>query len=120
MAMLSMDRVEHWAACELVDPEGETIGRIEALYVDDTSGAPEFALVRLGVLHREEHLIPLATAQEADGQVLVPFVKELVEEAPGAEDAERLSAEDERRIYEHYGFRRRGQDDAVWTTSETG
>lgn len=111
--MLSMDRVEHWAACDLVDPDGETIGGIQALYVDDTSGAPEFAVVRFGLLRREEHLVPLATAEEADDRILVPFERSLVEEAPGADDAERLTPEDERRIYEHYGFRRRRRDE-VW------
>jgi hypothetical protein len=101
--MLSIDRVREWGAFDLVDQTGETIGSIEELYVDDTTGAPEFALVRFGLLRREGHLVPLAGAEETDGKIVVPVLKGSIEEAPGP-DSERLSPEDERRVYEHYGL----------------
>ncbi len=87
----------------VVDPSGEAIGKIEDVIFDAETGAPKWAVVKPGLLHRS-HYVPLTGAShDADGNVSIPFTKDAVTHAPVAPSEHVLSVEDEQALQEHYG-----------------
>ena len=96
---------------EIGDPEGRPLlagdgsrlGRIETVYVDPVTDAPQWALVSVGVIGARRTLVPLAQARTLPAGVQVPFARSVVRDAPRvAEDADELSLELERRLLAHY------------------
>lgn len=83
------------------------LGRVEAVYLDDCSGAPEFAVVHIegGAEHGRESLVPLRGAEVADGELTVPYGPEQVGDAPHVEvDDGHLSPAEEEALYRYYGL----------------
>jgi sporulation protein YlmC with PRC-barrel domain len=88
----------------VVDPTGDKIGTVEQIYLDDETGKPEWVAVRTGFFGLRSSLVPLQGANIQGNEVIVAQDKETVKDAPniGAED--RLSRDEERSLYEHYGM----------------
>ncbi|MFG2721190.1 DUF2382 domain-containing protein [Streptomyces sp. NPDC048416] len=85
------------------DPEGEKIGGVEQVYLDDASGRPEWVTVKTGLFGTKESFVPLAGARH-DGEALhVAYAKSMVKDAPRLDAEEHLDAESERELYRHYG-----------------
>jgi len=118
--MPDMDTVSTWEGRTLLDRDGGRIGSIDAIYLDDRTGEPEWALVNTGLFGTKSTFVPLAQAFQSDLDVVVPFDKQLVKDAPRVDPDQHLSEAEERRLWRHYGLdydrttRRRATDrDAV-------
>ena len=64
----------------MVDPAGDKLGTIDAIYLDDETGQPEWALVYTGLFTAKIVFVPLAQAQATGDSVQVaekhiPFFK---------------------------------------------
>lgn len=97
-----MESLEHAKRQELpvVAPDGERLGRLDALYYDLESGEPEW----LGVATDEylgRRLVPVADAVVEDDAVRVPYDRERVESSPKV-DEEEIGEELEDAIRGHY------------------
>ncbi len=88
----------------LVGDDGEKIGKIEDVYLDADSRAPEWALVHTGLFGRRESFVPLGQATIITGGVHVPYSKALVKDAPSTEPDGNLSPEEEDELYRHYAL----------------
>lgn len=87
---------------QVVDPSGEVVGTIEDVLFDRHTDAPKWAVVNPGTLHRS-HYVPLTGAQRNDdGDVAVPYSKDLIRQAPAASDEHVLTEEDEQALQDHY------------------
>jgi sporulation protein YlmC with PRC-barrel domain len=93
-----------WAGLTAVDPDGERIGAIRDIYLDDGSGAPEWMLVRTGRFGARSRLVPVDGAEPAGpGEVRVPFACGRVRDAPAVDAGEELSPRHEAELRQHYG-----------------
>lgn len=102
--MASLDEALGWRGATLHDADGHRIGVIDEVYLDADSREPEWALVRTGRLGTGRTFVPLrGTTSGADGPV-VPFAKDLVDDAPGVDPDGQISKRDEAVLYRHYGF----------------
>jgi len=88
----------------MVDRDGDRIGTIDDIYADDQTGQPEWALVNTGLFGTKSTFVPLAQAAERDGDVQVPYQKQLVKDAPGIEANQHLSEAEEQQLWRHYGL----------------
>jgi hypothetical protein len=79
--MPDIDTVRTWQGRTLVDRDGSRIGTIDAIYLDDQTGQPEWALVNTGVFGTKSSFVPLAQATQTDNDVRVPYDKQLVKDA---------------------------------------
>jgi uncharacterized protein (TIGR02271 family) len=104
MLMPDIDTVRGWRGRTMVDRDGNRIGSIEDIYADDQSGAPEWALVKTGLFGTKSSYVPIARASERNGDVHVPFEKQLVKDAPRIEADQHLSEAEERELWRHYGL----------------
>ncbi|MER5869715.1 PRC and DUF2382 domain-containing protein [Streptomyces sp. NPDC002044] len=86
------------------DADGEKIGNVGQVYRDDATGRPEWVTVKTGWFGMKESFVPLAGAR-SDGQALhVPHAKDVVKDAPRVDADQHLDADEEHRLYQHYGM----------------
>lgn len=102
--MRTLEDVQTWKGKKLIDADGDKIGSIEDVFLDRHTGAPEWATVKTGLFGLKSSFVPIRDAELiGDDDVRVPFQKEQVKNAPKVEADGELSAEEERRLWEHYG-----------------
>jgi uncharacterized protein (TIGR02271 family) len=102
--MPDIDTIRTWEGRTLVDRDGDRIGTIDAIYLDDQTGQPEWALVNTGLFGTKTSFVPLAQATEAGDDVRVPYDKQLVKDAPRIDPDGHLSEAEERQLWRHYGL----------------
>jgi uncharacterized protein (TIGR02271 family) len=113
--MATMQEIETWRGRTLVDRDGDKIGTIEDVYLDRSSGDPEWVAVKTGLFGSNVSFVPIRDASADGDDVRVSHEKDLVKDAPNVDADGRLSPEEERRLYQHYG---RGDYDEWDETSE--
>jgi uncharacterized protein (TIGR02271 family) len=114
---LQMENITELRGQEVVDRDGDKIGKLEEIYLDQETGQPEWALVKTGMFGSASTFVPLAGAERADDGLRVPFEKSHVKDAPNMEADGELSPEEEARLYRHYGV---AYDDAPESGSAGG
>jgi uncharacterized protein (TIGR02271 family) len=102
--MADIETVRTWRGHTMIDPDGGLIGRIDAVYVDEESGQPAWALVSIGAAGTRSTFVPIAEATGAGGEVRVPYRRQLVNDAPGIQLDRNLSVAEERQLFRHYGL----------------
>jgi uncharacterized protein (TIGR02271 family) len=102
--MPDMATVRTWEGRTLLDRDGSRIGTIDAIYLDDHTGQPEWALVNTGLFGTKSSFVPLAQATQTDQDVRVPYDKQLVKDAPRIDPDGHLSEAEERQLWRHYGL----------------
>ncbi|HEV3398873.1 MAG TPA: PRC and DUF2382 domain-containing protein, partial [Actinomycetes bacterium] len=102
--MPDVDTVRSWQGATMVDRDGDKIGTIDAIYVDDQTGEPEWALVNTGLFGTRSTFVPIAQASGTGDQVQVPYHKQLVKDAPRIDTDQHLSEAEEQQLWRHYGL----------------
>jgi uncharacterized protein (TIGR02271 family) len=102
--MPDVDTVRNWQGATMVDRDGDRVGTIDAIYVDDQSGQPEWALVNTGLFGTRSTFVPIAQATSSGDQVQVPFEKQLIKDAPRMDPDGHLSEQEEQELWRHYGL----------------
>ena len=87
----------------VVGPDGDRIGKVDEVYLDNATGRPEWVSVKTGLFGSHVSLVPLAEASVSGDTVTVPFDKSLVKDAPHHDPGVELSATDEADLYRYYG-----------------
>ncbi|MCW2581627.1 MAG: hypothetical protein JWQ53_417 [Klenkia sp.] len=106
-----------------IDSDGDKIGTVSEVYLDDQSGRPEWATVKTGMFGSKETFIPLADAQLSGGSLSFPYDKTMVKDAPKIEAEGHLSPAEESELYRYYGIAEGTADDhgtRTDTTTTTG
>ncbi len=85
--------------------DGNKIGTVGQVYLDDVTGKPEWVTVKTGMFGTKESFVPVAQSQVADDGLRIPYGKDTVKDAPRV-DAEQghLSQDEEAELYRHYGL----------------
>jgi uncharacterized protein (TIGR02271 family) len=100
--MPDFDIVQNWQGRTMVDPAGDKLGTIDAIYLDDDTGQPEWATVTTGLFGTKATFVPLAQAQAMGDSVQVPYDKQRVKDAPNMQADGQLSQGEEAELYRHY------------------
>lgn len=121
--MLSMEQVEGVIGGNAYAADGEKLGRIGQVFLDDETGKPEFVTVNTGLFGMSESFVPIAEANQAEDGLTVPYTKRQVNDAPHVDAAGgHLSRQEEQRVYQHYGldYSEGYSDSGLPTGPETG
>jgi uncharacterized protein (TIGR02271 family) len=116
--VVDVDTVRGWQGRTMVDRDGDGIGTIDAIYVDDQTGEPEWALVTTGFFGTRASFVPIAQATARGDQVRVPYEKQRVKDAPNMDPDGHLSEQEEQELWRHYGLEYGGYA-AAGTTGDT-
>lgn len=84
--------------------DGDKIGSIGQVYADDENGQPTWVTAKTGLFGMSESFVPLEGARVEGGDILVPYTKEQVKDAPRVDTDGRLEPDEEDRLYAHYGL----------------
>jgi uncharacterized protein (TIGR02271 family) len=85
--------------------DGEKIGKVGQLFLDDQTGQPEFVTINTGFFGSSESFVPVADATFDGDRLVVPFDKNKVKDAPNVDlDGRHLDESEEQRLYEYYGM----------------
>jgi uncharacterized protein (TIGR02271 family) len=104
--MITEHHLKDVPGADVYAADGAKIGRAGTVYVDDETGQPEWVTVHTGLLGTRQSFVPLSQAEVVDDGLTVPYSKDLVKDAPNVDpdDDGHLSAQEEQRLYEHYGL----------------
>jgi hypothetical protein len=89
---------------EVLDRDGERVGKVGNVYVGDDDRQPRWVTVRTGLFGQKESFVPLQGARIADGGLRVQTTKDAVKEAPRIDADGHLSDAEGQRLYEHYSL----------------
>ncbi|MFD4029721.1 PRC and DUF2382 domain-containing protein [Streptomyces sp. NPDC058637] len=107
------------------DSDGEKVGSVGRVYVDDDTGKPDWITVKTGMFGMKESFVPLAGARRVGSDLHVSHTKDRVKDAPRVDADAHLSVAEEEELYRHYGLTRKAAGHAgaggdARTTSGTG
>jgi hypothetical protein len=103
MGVPDLDTLLGWRGRTVVDRDGEGLGKLGELLLDERTDLPAYATVRTGLLGRRESIVPLDGMVERDGDLVVPHPADRVRDAPSVDPDDALDEEEIARLGEHYG-----------------
>jgi uncharacterized protein (TIGR02271 family) len=104
MTTLQREDVLQLRGQDLADRDGDTIGKVEEIYLDVETDQPEWALVNTGMFGTKSTFVPLKDATREGDMLRVPFEKSQVKDAPRVDADGKLSQSEEAELYRHYGL----------------
>lgn len=85
--------------------DGEKVGSIGQIYADDDTGQPAWVTARTGLFGTSKSYVPLAGARLEGSDIVVPYTRNQVMEAPSVDADGHLEPSEEDRLYKHYRLR---------------
>jgi uncharacterized protein (TIGR02271 family) len=102
--MTSNDVISQLAGATAVGADGEKLGTIGQVYLDDATGEPQWVTVKTGLFGTSQSFIPLGRSTVEHGTVRVPYDKDTVKGAPRVDDDGHLEPHEEDELYRYYGL----------------
>jgi uncharacterized protein (TIGR02271 family) len=102
--MLDQQEVLSSHGSTVIGDDGEKVGTIRDIYLDEDTGAPEWAVVSTGLMGKNVNFVPLAQASKEGNDIRVPYSKDMVAGAPSMDPDGHLSQSEEAELYRHYGL----------------
>lgn len=99
---MEIEQIEDWKGQDVVDCDGEKIGKLEDVYFEAGSREAVFACVKTGMLGRRHFLVPLAGASVSRDHVRVAYRQDQVKDGPQVESGASLESALERELARHY------------------
>ena len=100
--MTSAASPEAYAGRTVVDQQGNKIGSVGQVYVNDQTAQPDWITVNTGMFGMRESFAPLAGATFTGDNLVVPFDKDVVKDAPDVSDSDHMDADEQQRLYAYY------------------
>jgi sporulation protein YlmC with PRC-barrel domain len=101
--MAEHQKIAEWHGKDLVDRDGDKIGKLEDVYVDVETDEPMFGTVKEGRFGRHLTFVPLSGLTIGPDNLQVTVTKEEVEGAPNIDmHGDELSEAGESALYHHY------------------
>jgi uncharacterized protein (TIGR02271 family) len=86
----------------VLSADGDKIGSLGQVYADDHNGQPTWVTARTGLFGTSESFIPLEGARLEGADIVVPYTKAQVKDAPRVDSDGHLDPAEEDRLYDHY------------------
>ncbi|MDX6721450.1 MAG: hypothetical protein QOJ63_3704 [Solirubrobacteraceae bacterium] len=99
---MEIEQIEEWTGQDVVDPDGEKIGKLEDVYFEADSRNAVFGCVKSGMLGRRHLLVPLAGASLSRDHVRVAYPHDQVKDGPQAESGATLESATQQELARHY------------------
>jgi len=88
----------------VVTDQGDKVGAIGQIYLDDNTGTPSWVTVKTGLFGTAETFVPVQDARVNDSDLVVAHTKDTIKSAPRVAADGSLSPEEEVSLYRHYGI----------------
>lgn len=101
--MIGKDQLERLASGNVLDNQGNKIGSVGQVYLDDLTEEPSWVTVRTGLFGTSETFVPLEGARFEGDDIVVPYEKDMVKDAPRVDADQHLDVSEEQELYRYYG-----------------
>ncbi|MGX5359137.1 DUF2382 domain-containing protein [Kocuria sp. KH4] len=104
-----------------VGSDGDKIGKIEQVFLDDNTEEVTFVTVNTGLFGTKESFVPVEGAQQDGDRLVLPYTKAVVKDAPNVDADQHLSPAEEEEIYRYYQMNysgAAGRDDRYATETD--
>jgi len=102
--MIGTEHLQTLVGSNAVDSDGDKLGKIGNVYLDDRTGDAAWATVNTGLFGTKESFVPLASARIENDQLVVPFDKAKVKDAPKVSDDGHITDDEQEELYRYYGL----------------
>jgi uncharacterized protein YrrD len=102
--LIQVEELADWQGRDVVDHQGEKLGKLDDVLYDSESDDPAFAAVLSGTLKKHLTYVPLVGASVGREYVRVRFPKGDLKQAPTFDPEVQLTADDEVSIYGFFGM----------------
>jgi len=89
---------------QVVTSDGDKVGSLGQVYVDDVTGTPNWVTVKSGLFGTSETFVPIDAARLDGSNLVVDYDKATIKDAPRIESDGSLSEDEEQHLYRHYGL----------------
>jgi hypothetical protein len=86
-----------------VDPDGNRIGKISQVYLDDQTGQPLWVLVETGLFGTRQSFAPIHGSRFDDELVVLAVSKDQIKDAPNIDRDTQLSEGEQDALRQYYG-----------------
>ncbi|MBB5153762.1 PRC-barrel domain-containing protein [Saccharopolyspora phatthalungensis] len=112
---MNVERAQDLIGTPVFDRNGDRVGRVGNVYVDDVTHQPEWVTVRIGVFGIKETFVPLTGASTEENRLDLGVSRDRVRNAPRIEaEHGHLTDQEGRDLYHYYGL-----DQSEQSASET-
>jgi hypothetical protein len=109
--VLNVEQIEEWLGQEVVDVEGERVGKLEEVYYSKGTDEAVMALVKSGIFGRHASLVPLAGASVGRDHLRLAYsAKQIAQVGSDVEARETLDANASRQLASSYGIEASDED----------
>ncbi len=91
------------------DKDGDKVGSLSQIYLDDATNEPSWATVNTGLFGMSESFVPLEGASARGEDLHVGYTKDQIKDAPNLDEEHHLEPADEDRLYEFYAMHGSGR-----------
>lgn len=85
-----------------VDQQGNKIGTVGEVYVNDQTGQPDWITVNTGLFGMKENFAPLAGSSFNGDELVLPFDKDVVKDSPDIADSSHLDIDEQQSLNAYY------------------
>ena len=86
----------------VIDANGDKVGDVGQVYLDDATGRPEWVTVRTGLFGTKETFVPLTSEDIHGDELRVPYTKDQIKGAPGVDPSGHITETEEDALYRYY------------------
>lgn len=105
---ITQEHIDTLYSAEVVDQNGDKVGSVGQVYLDDHTGAPAWVTVKTGLFGTNETFVPLDAADVDNGQIQVPYEKDFIKDAPSMDADRHLDDPQQDELYRYYSLQGSG------------
>jgi uncharacterized protein (TIGR02271 family) len=117
--MISSNDITRIESSTVYDNDGDKVGKVGQIYLDDHSGDPSWITVSTGFFGTSETFVPVEGARFDGDDLHVAYDKDKIKGAPHMEVDQHLSETEEAELYRYYGLQYGGADYQTGTADVT-
>jgi uncharacterized protein (TIGR02271 family) len=96
--------IEDLQRSTVIDQDGDKVGKVGQVYLDDATGQPNWVTVNTGLFGGSETFVPLDEATQDGEDLRVPYTKAFIKDAPNLDADSHVDESQEDELYRYYGL----------------
>jgi uncharacterized protein (TIGR02271 family) len=101
--MTSPNDAQQYIGRNAVDLEGNKVGQIGQVYLDDRTGQPLWVTVSTGLFGNRQSFAPISGSAFDGDDVRLAVSKDTIKDAPNVDDDEHINGDEQNALYQYYG-----------------
>jgi uncharacterized protein (TIGR02271 family) len=101
---LTSDQLASVTNGNVLQANGNKIGGVGQIYLDDQTGEPNWVTVKTGLFGTSESFVPLSGAALSGSDIVVTYDKDTIKDAPRVDPDGHLTPEEEESLFVYYGL----------------